>query len=145
MADELSLGVLLFIAHRAIEARLMEAAREAGLTDFTVAQSRLMARMGPSGSRISDLAERALIAKQTASALVDRLEKAGYVERVPDPSDGRARVVRFTPQAVTFMPIAQATEEAVYAEWAAHLGPRRMAELRETLTMLREITDPFQE
>lgn len=149
MADENgqgepSLGVLLFIAGRSIEIRLMEAAWAAGLTDITIAQLRLMARMGPNGSRISDLAEQALVAKQTATALVDRLEQAGYVERVPDPSDGRVRIVRFTARAEELRPVAQATEEAVYAEWTAHLGPERMANLRETLLLLREITDPFQ-
>ncbi|HET9873994.1 MAG TPA: helix-turn-helix domain-containing protein [Propionibacteriaceae bacterium] len=30
------------------------------------------------------------MSKQTATALVDRLEAAGYVERVVDPSDARA-------------------------------------------------------
>ncbi|MBK8445521.1 MAG: MarR family transcriptional regulator [Micropruina sp.] len=123
----------------------MSAARQAGLTDFTVAQARLMARISPNGSRISDLAERALIAKQTATALVDRLEAAGYVERVPDPSDGRARVVRLSARAEELRPLALAAEEEVYAEWAAHVGRRRMAELRQTLTLLREITDPFQD
>ena len=122
----------------------MAAAREAGYTDFTIAQARLMARMSPHGSRISDLAERSMIAKQTATALVDRLEHAGYVERVPDPADGRARVVRFTAKAEEFRPLAEATEAAVYAEWAAHLGPERMEQLREALTLLREINDPFQ-
>ena len=122
----------------------MAAAREAGYTDFTIAQARLMARMSPRGSRISDLAERSMIAKQTATALVDRLEHAGYVERVPDPADGRARVVRFTAKAEEFRPLAEATEAAVYAEWAAHLGPEGMEQLREALTLLREINDPFQ-
>ncbi len=122
----------------------MAAAREAGYTDFTIAQARLMARMSPHGSRISDLAERSMIAKQTATALVDRLEHAGYVERVPDPADGRARVVRFTAKAEEFRPLAEATEAAVYAEWSAHLGPERMEQLREALTLLREINDPFQ-
>ena len=89
-------------------------------------------------------AEQALIAKQTATALVDRLERAGLVERVPDPGDGRVRIVRLTARAEELRPLAEATEAAVYAEWTAHLGPERMAHLREALTMLREITDPFQ-
>ena len=69
------------------------------------------------------LAERAQIAKQTATALVDRLERAGYVERVPDPSDGRARLVRMTARAEAALPIARAEEDRIEAEWRAHLGP----------------------
>ena len=58
---------------------------------------------------------RAQIAKQTATALVDKLERAGYVERVPDPSDGRARLVRMTPRAEAALPI-RAEEERIEAE-----------------------------
>jgi hypothetical protein len=42
------------------------------------------------GARITDLAERAQVTKQTAGFLVDQLERAGYVRRVPDPRDARA-------------------------------------------------------
>jgi hypothetical protein len=41
-------------------------------------------------------------------------------------------------------PIADAAVRAVEAEWRAHLGERRWAQLREALTRLREITDPYQ-
>ena len=95
------------------------------------------------GTRLSVLADRAQIAKQTATALVDHLERAGYVERVPDPSDGRARLVRMTPRAKAALPVARAEEARIEAEWEAHLGAARMGQLREALTALREITDPY--
>ena len=97
----------------------------------------------PEGTRLSVLADRAQIAKQTATSLVDKLERAGYVERVPDPSDGRARLVRLTPRAEAALPIARAEEARIEAEWGAHLGPERMRQLREALTALRDITDPY--
>ena len=95
------------------------------------------------GTRLSVLAARAQIAKQTATHLVDKLERAGYVERVPDPSDGRARLVRLTATADAVLPLARAEEERIEAEWREHLGPERMARLREDLTALRDITDPY--
>ncbi|WP_268893317.1 hypothetical protein [Nocardia terrae] len=38
---------------------------------------------------------------------------------------------------------ANGIARAVQDEWAAHLGPRRMRNLREALAALREITDPY--
>ncbi|MFC7598062.1 MarR family winged helix-turn-helix transcriptional regulator [Terrabacter sp. GCM10028922] len=145
MATQLSVGVLLFIAARDVESRVIEAMRRAGVHDVTVAQGRIAARIGPNGTRLTELAEQAQVSKQTATALVDRLEAAGYVERVPDPSDGRARLVRFTARGESLLPIARAEEMQVESEWEAHVGTRRMRELRETLTLLREITDPYRD
>ena len=48
------------------------------------------------GLRLRDLAERASITAQSMGELVDELERAGYVERRPDPSDRRAKRVYLT-------------------------------------------------
>jgi DNA-binding MarR family transcriptional regulator len=138
-------GLLMFIAARDVENRVVAAMRRAGIDDITLAQARVAARIGEHGTRLTDLAEQAQVTKQTATALVDRLEAAGYVERVPDPTDGRARLVRLTDKAATLLPIARAEEAQIEREWEAHLGPRRMRELREALVLLREITDPYRD
>jgi DNA-binding MarR family transcriptional regulator len=143
MAEDLPTSLLMFIAHRSAEARIYEAVRDAGFADFTMAQGRLAAGIDPEGTRLSVLADRAHVAKQTATALVDSLERSGYVERVPDPTDGRARLVRLTARGWRVIPVARAHERVVESEWAAHLGPRRMRQLRDALEMLREITDPY--
>ena len=102
--------------------RIFEASRTSGFDDVTIAQSRLLMGVDPDGTRLSVLAARAQIAKQTATALVDKLERAGYVERVPDPSDGRARLVRMTPRAEA-IPYARAEEDRIEAEWSEHRAP----------------------
>ena len=145
MTEEPHVGVLMSIAHRAAETRILAAMHRAGYTDITAAQARIAARIGPDGTRISDLADQAQVAKQTATALIDRLEGAGYVERVADPADARVRLVRIGPRGREAAPIVRAEEAAIEAEWTAHLGRRRMAQLREALTRLREITDPYQD
>lgn len=142
MTDDLPASLLMFISYRAAENRIIEALRRAGY-DTTIAQGRVAARIGPDGTRLTDLAEQAQISKQTATALVDKLEQAGLVERTPDPTDGRARLVRLSVKGKEALPIARAEEQRIEAEWTAHLGKRRMAQLREALTMLREITDPY--
>ena len=143
MDDELNTGLLLFIPYRALEQRVFRALAEAGFDDFTPAQARVMQRIGPDGTRLTELAEAAQVTKQTAGALVDQLERAGYVRRTPDPTDARARLVRVAERGAAATPVADAVVAQVEAEWRAHLGERRWRQLREALTRLREITDPF--
>lgn len=140
----LNVGLLLYIPYRAMETRVFEALAAAGFDDFTPAQARVFQRIAPDGSRLTDLAEQAQITKQSAGFLVDQLERAGYVERVPDPTDARARLVRVAPRGAKAIPLAASAVAEVEAEWAAHLGARRMSQLRGILTQLREITDPYQ-
>lgn len=144
MQRELPASLLMFIAARSASNRIFEAVQQHGFHDVTIAQSRLMMGIDPEGTRLSVLAERAQIAKQTATALVDKLQRAGYVERVPDPTDGRARLVRMTPRAEAAIPHARAEEDRIEEEWRAHLGTERMRQLRDALTELRNITDPHQ-
>lgn len=141
---ELNLGLLCFIAYRAMETRVMDAVLAAGFDDVTIAQARMFARIGPDGTRLTDLAEQAQVTKQTAGFLVNQLERGGYVQREPDPGDGRARLVRITPKGQAAVAAARAAEAAVEAEWTRHLGKSATAQLRRALTQLREITDPYQ-
>ena len=141
--EELPLGVLLFIPTRAMEAATMDGLARAGYTDMTVAQARIAARIEPGGSRVVRLAEAAQVTKQTAGFLVEQLERAGYVERVPDPTDGRARLVKIAARGHAAREEVLPVLAEVEAQWRAHVGPERMAQLRETLELLREITDPY--
>lgn len=136
-------GVLMFVAYRAMEERILAAVHAAGFTDVTLAQARVLARIGPDGTRLTDLAAQAQVTKQTAGHLVDEMAARGYVTREPDPTDGRARLVSFGPRGLEAIPVAQAAERAVEAEWVAHLGVRRAAQLRQALLLLREVTDPW--
>ncbi|SCL50076.1 MarR family winged helix-turn-helix transcriptional regulator [Micromonospora chersina] len=142
-ADELNLGLLCYIAYRAMETRVFTALAEAGFADVTTAQGRVFARIGPEGTRVTELAEQAQITKQTAGFLVDQLERAGYVRRVPDPTDARARLVQIAPRGLAAVAIARTVEAEVEAEWTRHLGKQGANQLRRALTRLREITDPY--
>jgi len=142
-AEQLNLGLLLFIPYRAMEKRVFEALAAAGYDDFTPAQARLFQRIAPHGSRLTDLAEQAEITKQSAGFLVDQLERAGYVTRVPDPTDARARLITIAPRGAAAIPVAAAVVAQVEAEWTAHLGRQRSSQLRQALAKLREITDPY--
>ena len=86
MADDEtpSIGVLMFVAYRAIEQEVYDTLRAEGYT-ATLAQGRIAARITEHGNRVTELADSAQVTKQTASVLVDQLEALGYVERVPGP------------------------------------------------------------
>jgi len=142
--DEPNIGLLCFIVYRAMEARVLADLAAAGFGDVTAAQGRVFARIDSDGTRITDLAERALITKQTAGFLVDQLERAGYVRRVPDPRDARARLVQIAERGRAAVKAARRTEATVEAEWTAHLGEEATAGLRHALARLREIADPYQ-
>lgn len=143
MSEEPNTGLLMFIAYRSLENRVIDALRAAGFGDVTNAQFKVMQRIGENGTRLTELAEQAQVTKQTAGFLVDQLEKAGWVERVPDPADGRARLVQISERGQAAIPIASAAVAEVEAEWTEHLGVWRMAQLRRALLQLREITDPY--
>ncbi len=138
-----NVAVLMFVAHRAMEQHVLAALHEAGFADTTTAQGRVFARIGEQGTRLTDLAEMAQVTKQTAAFLVDRLERAGYVERTPDPTDARARLVRIAARGRAAQAVAAAAEREVEAQWEAHLGIREMARLRTLMGRLREVTDPY--
>lgn len=143
MEDQPSTPVLMFVAHRDVESRVMVALAEAGLDDITSAQSRLMQRLDPAGMRLTDLAEQARVTKQTAGALVDQLERAGYVMRRPDPSDARARLVTLSERGLAACSAAAAEVARVEQEWRRHLGDTAYRGLRNALIALRAVTDPY--
>jgi DNA-binding MarR family transcriptional regulator len=141
--EPLNTGVLLFIPYRALEDRVFGALAEAGFDDVTPAQARVLQRVGPEGTRLTELAAAAQVTKPTAGFLVDQMERTGYVRRTPDPTDARARLVRLADRALAAKAVADAAVAEVEAGWRAHLGERRFRQLREALTRLREVTDPY--
>ena len=145
MDDEqaVDLGVALFIPYRYMEDRIFRAIQDAGFDDWTLAQVRVFQRLGPDGSRLTDLADQAQMSKQSAGVLVDQLERLGYVRRVPDPTDGRARLIVIEERGRRAAEVAMATSTAILAEWTAFLGTRNFALLHQILDQLREITDPY--
>lgn len=140
--EPLNLGLLLFIPYRHLETKVLETLRAHGY-DLPLSQARVFQRIDPEGSRLSTLARAAQVSKQTVGSIVDQLERSGYVRRVPDPADARAKLVVVTDlgrQLVEIsLPVVRQTEE----EWRAHLGRARTRQLRDALVALREITDPF--
>ena len=141
--SDLNVALLMFISARSAESRIHEAVGAAGYDDLSPAMGRIAAQVAEAGSRVTELADRTRITKQSASVLVDQLERAGYVERVPDPADARAKLVTLAPRGHEVQGVARRAERAIEREWTRHLGAERMALLRAALVDLRAITDPY--
>jgi DNA-binding MarR family transcriptional regulator len=92
----------------------------------------------PEGLRLTELATFAGVTKPTMSALVDGLEGAGYVERVPHPSDQRAQLVRYTARGWKFAEVSYRAVRRVEKEWAGRVGEKDVETLRR---ILRAIVD----
>ena len=104
-----------------------------GHQDLRPAHARLMVFLGWEGSRITDIARAQDVSKNAVGQLVTELEELGYVERVPDPADGRAKIVRYTDAGVALIGDAAAIAERLNAEIANIIGTQRLGELRSML------------
>ena len=90
------------------------------------------------GTSVSELARRAQITKQSMAELVTHLERHGYVERVPDPADRRARLVRATARGAEVYAIAREVVAELEQRLTARLGPARFTQLRELLEAVND-------
>jgi DNA-binding MarR family transcriptional regulator len=93
----------------------------------------LLQQLHPEGLRVTELASLAQMTKQSMGALVDYLEELGYIERVADPSDGRAWLIRLTPRGREVEQVARAAIAELETEWAQYLGNERFATLYSAL------------
>jgi DNA-binding MarR family transcriptional regulator len=87
----------------------------------------------PEGSRLTDLAERARMTKQSVGEVTSDLEQRGYVERVPDPSDGRAKIIRLTERGREAQALGFELIDDIERDWAERFGAERIAVLRDVL------------
>jgi DNA-binding MarR family transcriptional regulator len=92
-----NIGVLLQQLSRDFERRTRGALQTRGHTELLPSHQVVFASLGRTGTRLTVLAQHAGMTKQAMGQIVDDLEQLGYVERTPDPEDGRAKIVRFTP------------------------------------------------
>jgi DNA-binding MarR family transcriptional regulator len=84
-----------------------------------------------SGSRLTDLADRAGLTKQAVGEAAAELQRLGYLERVPDPEDGRAKIIKLTPRGVDAALMGRRLFAEIENDWAAQYGEERVALLRE--------------
>jgi len=133
-----NLGILLREPFRIGSEELHRRIAERGHPEVRAPHGNVFQFLDDEGTRVSELARRAQITKQSMAELVAHLERYGYVERVPDPADRRAKLVRSTARGSEVYSIAREVVAEIEREWTARLGARKMRELRELLQELNE-------
>jgi DNA-binding MarR family transcriptional regulator len=132
----LNLGILLREPFRLGSEVLHERLAESGHPEVRTPHGNVFQFLDAEGTRVSVLAQRGQMTKQSMAELVAHLERHGYVERVPDPSDRRAKLVRATPRGAEVYAIARNVVAEIEAEWTERLGQAKMRRLRELLEEL---------
>jgi DNA-binding MarR family transcriptional regulator len=128
---------LLLEAHRSLATELRSSLEERGYPDARPAHAAVFMNIDRrSGTRLTDLARRARISKQGMMLIVDELEGRGYVRRVRDVEDARAKVVRLTARGRRYVAEARRAMAAVEARARRELGDRRYEALRSSLDQL---------
>jgi len=131
---EADLGRLLLEAHRALGAELVGSMDERGYPDARPGHAAVFMHIDRrSGTRLTELARRARMTKQGMMLLIDDLETRGYVRRVPDPEDSRAKIVRLTARGRRYVAEARRAVAALEARVRRELGDRRYEVLRAAL------------
>ena len=107
-----------------------------GYAELSNFHGALLSNLDLDGTRVTVLAERLGVTKQSASQLVNELENINYVERIPDPTDRRASLVKFTPTGWNFCLEANRVRLEIEAEFRTVLGADGFDTLRDTLERL---------
>src|SRR5687768_10652898 len=94
--ERLPLPALLNAVKEAAIAELHRRLRDEGHPEIRPGHGCVFRFVDTDGTRLTELAERAQMSKQAVGEVVSDLERMGYVERVPDPADGRAKIIRLT-------------------------------------------------
>jgi DNA-binding MarR family transcriptional regulator len=140
MREQQPLARLLIRAGRAFNAQTSAKLEALGYRAFGGVQGGLFAQIDPDGTRLTTLAERLGITKQSVSQIVSDLERSGYVQRLEDPTDRRASLVRFTERGWKFCQDINRVRVEAEAEYEAVLGKDAMQTLRDLLERFAEVT-----
>ena len=127
---------LLSVATDQFADELYQRIAETPFDDIRPGHGCVFGNIDPDGSRLTDLAERAMMTKQSVGEVTTDLEHRGYVERVPDPSDGRAKIIRLTDRGRAAQQVGLELIDALEREWAERFGEERVAALREALEVI---------
>jgi DNA-binding MarR family transcriptional regulator len=109
-------------------------------SDIRITHGCVFGNIEPDGSRLTDLAERAHMTKQSVGEVATELEQRGYLERVPDPRDGRAKIIRLTERGHEAQALGREIIDEIEADWGERFGVERVAALRDALEAITAST-----
>lgn len=116
--------------------------RARGYDDFQPSFTGVLAHIDTEGTRVGTLAQRMGVSRQAASQRLQEIEALGYLERVPDPNDGRAVIARHTPAGRQILLTAIEVMLGIESEYETILGSDGLKRLKRLLTRLADKIDP---
>jgi DNA-binding MarR family transcriptional regulator len=128
-----TLGALLRTSIDALMAHAYQEIRDAGFPDLRSTHSAVFGHITRTGCRITELAERARMTKQSMAELVEYLRDRGYVTLVADPSDRRAKLVQLTARGWKAHSSLVRSSRGYERQCARELGEGTWRQLRELL------------
>jgi DNA-binding MarR family transcriptional regulator len=135
-SPRLHIGQLLTQLTRLFQTELFERLVAAGLEQARVPHTHVTAYIKAEGSRLTELAAMARMTLPAMSELVDDLQRIGIVERRPDPSDGRAKLICLTDAGWDAMRTARQAIADIEAEYARLVGAEEFEAAARTLDEL---------
>ncbi|NKK29638.1 MarR family winged helix-turn-helix transcriptional regulator [Rhizobium leguminosarum] len=120
-------------AVRIFENRIIENLKAKGHCELTAAHINLTRNLDEDGTRLTELARRASLTKQSMSELVDQVERTGLIEKRQDPDDGRAKLVCFTDSGFVWLEAFHQSLEVAENEMRDQLGPAMVDLMVEAL------------
>ena len=134
------------LLRRPYEALLMKMHAElaaAGYTDtYPSWGTNIFHHLREGGRRLTELAERTHTTKQAMRYTINQLEAAGYVERVPDPTDGRAKIIRLTQRGWEGRRVADEIIASIEHECVQKLGEGKM---RQFEALIKDVSSVLEE
>src|SRR5882757_1901194 len=115
---------------------------DAGITDIRPTHGCVFRFLHDDGMRLTDLASLAGLTKQSVGEIVDDLTALGYIERYPDPTDKRAKLLRLTAKGKTAQGIGFSLFTKLEEDWADVFGSDEIAALRSLLERVALVKAP---
>lgn len=141
-ADRLAVGQLLIRLLREFRRELSEPVAAAGYGDIRDPHLQIFGAIGMGEVRLTEIAARAQLSLAATSELVNDLQTLGYLERRPDPTDGRAKLICLTARGRKLMAHAGDRVATIEDDWSAVVGKRSFAQMCATMQRLLDELDP---
>lgn len=132
-------GITLRLAYEAFTAAVFERLVERGFDDLRPAHAQVFQHLKEDGVRLTQLARAAGVTPQSMAALVDDLERLGYLRRDRDPRDRRAALIRPTDRGIAEVHAARDVIAELERRWANKVGEKRFAALLEDIAALHVV------
>ncbi len=132
---------------RYLQARLMHRlTEELGHNQLRLNYEPFITLVGAKGARLTELADWLAISKQACNQTVNQMESLGYLARIPDPADGRAKLVVLTERGRQLVADGARLIGEVEAEFVELIGASQHRQLVHVFSALyRELDLPAQQ